>query len=182
FREAGIDAEVYPATHTGDMPEVDENAETFSGNALLKARALRPQVAPSDWILADDSGLEVDALDGAPGLHSARFAGPAATDAENRAKLLKHLDRFPPSKRGACFVCVLALLGPDHIEKTFEGICSGRIIDKERGEGGFGYDPIFVPDGLDKTFAEISAEEKDRLSHRGVALRKLFEWIRESRT
>jgi|SRR5690625_877745 len=182
FREAGIDAEVYPATHTGGMPDVDETAETFSGNALLKARALRMQVPPSDWILADDSGLEVDALDGAPGIRSARYAGPEANDADNRAKLLKSLDGFPRSKRGARFVCALALLGPGDIEKVFEGFCAGQIIDSERGDGGFGYDPIFVPDGFTETFAQVSPATKDHLSHRGAALRDLFEWIRRQRT
>lgn len=182
FREVGIDAEVFPATETGGMPDVDETAETFSGNALLKARALRMQVPLTDWILADDSGLEVDALNGAPGLHSARFAGPKATDAENREKLLECLGRSPSERRGARFVCALALLGPGNIEKVFEGVCSGQIIESERGEGGFGYDSLFVPNGFAETFAEISAAEKDRLSHRGAALHKLFEWLSKRRT
>lgn len=178
FREAGIKVEIRPATDVGGMPEVEETAETFADNALLKARALQNRLGSEDWVLADDSGLEVEALNGEPGIRSARYSGPWGTDASNRAKLLHHLDGLPEEKRKARFVCALALLGPDGIEEVFEGICSGRIARFEYGNDGFGYDSLFIPEGFDQTFAQVSGETKDKLSHRGDALRKLFDWIR----
>lgn len=176
FAEAKLDAEVLSAAEAGGMPPVEETGQTFLENARLKAKALRGRAPADAWVLADDSGLEVKALGGEPGVRSARYAGADATDAGNRARLLQRLDRI--EAREARFVCVLVLFGPGGLEKVFEGSCPGRIVEEERGEGGFGYDPVFVPDGGTKTFAEEEAAEKDRLSHRGRALRKLVEWVR----
>jgi XTP/dITP diphosphohydrolase len=165
------------AAALGGMPPVDENAGTFSGNALLKARALQKLAPAGAWILADDSGLEVQALGGAPGVHSARYAGAGAKDGANTEKLLRALAIIPDAARAARFVCVLALLGPGGVEKIFEGECRGRIGRNLIGGGGFGYDPVFLPDGFEKTFAELGDDVKNRISHRAQALRKLFAYL-----
>lgn len=165
------------ATSVGGMPEVDETATTFAGNARIKAEALRALVPHDSWVLADDSGLEVDALGGAPGIRSARYAGEKASDGDNRQKLLAEMKHVPESQRRARFVCVLALLGP-HESHLFEGTCSGRMIESESGAGGFGYDPLFRPDGFEATFAEMPGDLKNRISHRGRALEKLAAWLR----
>lgn len=145
----------------------EETADTFAGNARLKAAALAPR-HPGAWILADDSGLEVRSLGGAPGVHSARYAGRDGDTPANNALLLENLkgvgDRF------ACFVCTVVLISPAGEEYVVEGRCEGRITDKSAGAGGFGYDPLFVPDGYECTFAELPPEEKNRISHRGRAL------------
>lgn len=184
FAEAGMDAMLLPAMEAGGMPPVEETEESFLGNARLKAKALRERVPPASWVLAEDSGLEVAALGGEPGVRSARYAGPDATDAENRARLLERLTGVPASERKARFVCVMVLLGPSGgkggSEMIFEGSCPGKIVERERGEGGFGYDPLFVPDGLEETFAEADPALKNRLSHRGEACRKLLDWMRRN--
>jgi len=156
------------------MPE--ENGTTFLENARLKARALGE--ASSSWVLSDDSGLVVEALDGAPGVHSARYAGPRASDRENNLKLLAALEGLPPENRGAAFVCVLVLRSPVGEEWSFSGRCSGRIGTALTGSGGFGYDPLFLvaPD-FRRAMAELSPEEKNRISHRGAALRKFCDWL-----
>lgn len=177
FSEAGVAVELHSAIDAGGMPAVEETESTFVGNARLKAEALRERVAPRDWVVADDSGLEVAALGGRPGVLSARYAGPNATDAQNRAKLLEQLAETG-AEREARFVCVLVLLGPDGREEIFEGSCPGRIVAAGKGEGGFGYDPLFVPEGLEKTFAQVDPSVKDRLSHRGAAVRQLVGWIK----
>lgn len=164
------------------MPEVEEDAPDFAGNAKLKAEAV---ASPSRdcWILADDSGLEVDALDGRPGVRTARFAGPGAGDAANRAKLLAELARVgaaEPARRGARFRCALALAQHGAVVRIFEGSCEGRIAAAERGDGGFGYDPLFIPaepPGNALTFAELDPATKNRLSHRGRALEELRRWL-----
>ena len=148
-------------------PAVEEDAPTLEGNALKKARALHAFTGHP--ALADDTGLEVDALGGEPGVHSARFAGPEAHDADNRRHLLDALRGVPGVQRTACFRTVLALVTPEG-ERTFEGVCEGRILDAERGVGGFGYDALFVPDGHDETFAEMPLDRKNRISHRARAL------------
>ena len=176
FADAGLEVEVASAAEVGGMPEVDENAVTFEGNALLKAEALKKQV-PDGWVLADDSGLEVDALEGKPGVFSARYAGPGATDEDNRKKVIASLEGVPESRRGGRFICALVLLGPGQ-QQVFRGECEGNLIVEEKGEGGFGYDPIFRPDGKDETFGEMSPEEKNQLSHRARAMTKLVDWIR----
>lgn len=150
------------------MPDVVEDAGSFEGNALKKAREVARQTGLA--ALADDSGLEVDALGLAPGVYSARYAGEGATDADNVRKLLHELGNTPPSRRTARFRCVIALVTPDGAERTFEGKVEGAIGTKLRGEGGFGYDPVFIPEGHDRSFAEMSAQEKDSMSHRGRAL------------
>jgi XTP/dITP diphosphohydrolase len=149
-----------------------EHGETFAANALLKARAAAAATgAPA---LADDSGIVVPALSGAPGVRSARYAGPSATDEQNLRKLLD--DMAGEQDRRAAYVCVLALVDADGSERLFEGRCEGRLAHTPRGTGGFGYDPAFVPDDLDgaeRTMAEIDPGQKDAISHRGRAARAL---------
>jgi XTP/dITP diphosphohydrolase len=181
FAAANLPWQIKGAAAVGGMPEVDENAGTFSGNALIKARALQKSAPKEAWVLADDSGLEVTALGGAPGVHSARYAGVGAKDGANTEKLLRALEIIPENLRSARFVCVLALLGPHGEEKFFEGECRGRIGRTLSGGGGFGYDPVFFPDGFDKTFAELGYDVKNKISHRGTALKKLFIYLKTSR-
>lgn len=169
---------VVAADSIGGMPPVAENGATFAANALIKARALAGRAVAGDWILADDSGLEVDALEGGPGLYSARYAGPGATDAENRDKLLKALAGISEFGRKARFRCALALISSGGCERIVEGRCEGRIIAQERGEGGFGYDALFVPEGHLQTFAELGPAVKDSISHRARALRQAAEYLR----
>ncbi len=150
-----------------DAPPVEEDAPTLAGNALKKARALHAFTGlPA---LADDTGLEVDALGGRPGVHSARFAGTQATDADNRAHLLEALLDVAPNERAARFRTVLALV-TDEDEHTFDGVCEGHLLTEERGSSGFGYDALFVPDGHDATFAEMPLALKNTISHRARAL------------
>ena len=156
-----------------------ETGETFVENALLKARVAAQE---SGLIaLADDSGLEVDALGGRPGVHSARYAGEHADDAQNIARLLRELRDVPRSQRTARFRAVVAIVAPDGREAIFEGTIEGYIAEKPRGRGGFGYDPVFIPCGYDRTFAEMTLEEKNRLSHRAQALQRavpiLLDWL-----
>lgn len=153
-------------------PVPEETGMTFAENALLKARDAFATTGCR--AVADDSGLAVDALDGAPGVYSARYAGEPANDAANLARLLDELR--DTEKRTARFVCVLALVGPEG-ETTFTGTCEGMLLNAPRGTGGFGYDPIFVPLGHDRTFAEMAAEEKAALSHRGHAVRQLLSFL-----
>lgn len=156
-------------------PEVPEEGETFEANAVRKATAVaRALGLPA---MADDSGLEVDALGGAPGVRSARFAGDGATAEENNAKLLRMLKDAPEGRRAARFRCVIAVAWPDGTVRTAEGACEGRIAEAPRGAGGFGYDPLFVPEGYGQTFAELGEEVKNRISHRGRALRAARERI-----
>lgn len=150
--------------------DAEETASTFSGNALVKVRAIRAR-HPKAWCLADDSGLEVDALHGAPGVRSARYAGDGADAAANNALLLKNLEGV--SARQAHFTCALALVDPDGRESVVEGRSFGRIALAPSGRTGFGYDPLFVPDGFEKTFAELAPAEKNAISHRGRALEAL---------
>ena len=180
FADAGLAIEVHTPAAIGGMPEVVEDQNSFTGNALKKARALAALLPVDGWALADDSGLCVDALDGAPGVHSARYAGPNATDAANIAKLLEALDGIEERNRAAGFRCHLALVSPHGDEMIFEGECRGEILHAARGEGGFGYDPVFVPVGYEATFAELSEAEKASLSHRGNAMRKLARWAAEN--
>ncbi len=154
------------------VPDVDETGETLLDNARLKAAALAE--ATGTAAVADDTGLEVEALDGAPGVRSARFSGEHATYADNVALLLTSLDGVPASRRGARFRTVALLRFPDGAEVWSEGVVDGHIAEAPRGDQGFGYDPVFVPDGGDgRTFAEMSPEEKHALSHRGRAFRAL---------
>ena len=155
------------------MPHVVEDSGSFLGNARLKARALKKCVPADCFVLADDSGLCVDALGGAPGVETAYYAGPKATSEENRTKLLRALSDVPAENRAAHFVCLLLLISPDGTETVFEGKCEGFVAFSESGNGGFGYDPVFVPWGFSKTFAELDGATKDKLSHRGKAFSAL---------
>ena len=168
---------VQSAADFGGMPEVPEDTGTFVGNARQKAAALRERVPVTHWVMADDSGLECAALGGDPGVETANYAGPKAGDAANRAKLLAALAEENGAARAARFVCHLLLLGPDGEEAHLLGECPGRILEKEAGDGGFGYDPLFAPEGETRSFAELDAAAKDRLSHRGRAFAALAEWV-----
>jgi XTP/dITP diphosphohydrolase len=187
-----------------DAPKVIEDANTFAGNATKKAVELARWLEAQDthrlpdYVLADDSGLEVDALNGAPGVHSARFAALDATenspDKDNNAKLLRLLKGVPEAKRAARFRCVIALTPvssqkvesaspvcyadePEWPTQLFDGACEGKIIHEPRGENGFGYDPLFMPMGFDQTYAELGDEVKNKLSHRAKALEKLKQFF-----
>ena len=150
-----------------DIGDIDEDAPTLEGNAIIKAVEIANQA--SEWSIADDTGLEVDALNGAPGVRSARFAGEQATDAENRALLLAKLDGV--TNRSARFRTVVALVSSKGDIHFVGGECAGTIAESERGDSGFGYDSLFIPaDGDGRTFAEMSGAEKDAVSHRGRAL------------
>ena len=155
-----------------DIPAVVEDGKSFYENALKKALTVARH---TDKItVADDSGIEVDALDGKPGVYSARFAGHAATDEANNTKLLKELEGVSSDKRGACFKCVLVIAQPDGETAFVEGACKGTIIHEVRGDYGFGYDPLFLVPEYNKTFSEITPEEKNKISHRARALEKLL--------
>lgn len=150
-----------------------ESGKTFEENARIKARSLKA-VRPGAWVVADDSGLEVEGLGGLPGVHSARYAGDKASDGENVAKLLKMLQIRSPGRRAAQFRCVLVAYDPSGQEHVLEGIVKGEISSAARGKTGFGYDPVFVPEGHDKTFAELGLAVKNQLSHRAKAIRQLL--------
>jgi XTP/dITP diphosphohydrolase len=154
-----------------DLPDCVEDADTFEANARKKA--LHYAGLSGLWTLADDSGLEVDALGGAPGVHSARYAGEPKSDARNNAKLVAGLTGVPDERRTARFRCVVALAEPGRVLATASGTIEGRIIDSPRGRNGFGYDPHFLIPDLGKTAAELPAAEKNRISHRGRALAAL---------
>jgi XTP/dITP diphosphohydrolase len=168
---SGLQIQVMTCEDFIDWPELEESGETFEDNAAAKAGAL------SIWsglpALADDSGLEVEALNGAPGVRSARYAGEQGNDDANIARLLAEMEGIPPEKRKARFVCALALIAPLGDSLEIGEVCLGYIVDTPRGELGFGYDPVFVPAGLDVTMAELTLEEKNAISHRGKALRRL---------
>lgn len=164
------DIEVLTLDDLPEMPEVEEDGATFEANAVKKARMLA--AASGQVTLADDSGLDVDALGGAPGIYSARFAGLQADDAANNRKLLYLLEGLPAEKRTARFVCVIAVAHPDGRVHTVTGKCEGRITEMSQGEGGFGYDPLFIPQGFSQTFAQMDPAQKHLISHRGQALNK----------
>ena len=162
----------------GEDSGADETAKTFEGNARLKARAIAPRHHGA-WVMADDSGLEVFALDGAPGVRSARYAGGDGDAAANNALLLKNLAGM--ADRRARFSCAIVLIAPDGTEHVAQGHCPGHIAERPSGAGGFGYDPLFVPDGLGCSFAELSAEDKNAISHRGRALAQVRKILSEIR-
>ncbi len=172
---SGLPVEVRGLDEFPGVGEVEEDGETFRDNAVKKAlHAARITGLPA---LADDSGLEVDALGGAPGVRSARYAGDGADDRANNDKLLEALRDVPEAERGAGFRCVIALAWPDGPVETVEGDCRGIIAASPRGSGGFGYDPLFYYPPLKKTFGQLPPEEKHRVSHRGKALRAAAEVI-----
>ena len=158
--------------------DIEENGTTYEENALIKARTAVEAGHHQYPAIADDSGLSVDALDGAPGVYSARYAGGHGDDAANNALLLKNLSHLPVSERTARFVCCIALVYPDGREMTVRGETEGLIIDEARGNGGFGYDPYFYYQPFGKTFSELTAEEKNTISHRGKAIAKLAEILK----
>jgi XTP/dITP diphosphohydrolase len=158
-------------THDGPWPEVEEPHDTYLHNAFEKAHAVAQALGVP--AVADDSGIEVDALGGAPGPRSARYAGGDATDAENLRQMLTAMKGVPGPGRTARYRCVAAVAWPDGRELHAEGTCEGTLAGEPRGSGGFGYDPIFVPEGWDRTMAELTPVEKDRISHRGRAFRAL---------
>lgn len=159
-----------------NLDEVEETGTTFEDNAELKARAALDKTGMP--AVADDSGLMVDALDGAPGVYSARYAGEGASDAERIEKLLNNMERVPKNERTARFVSAVCCVFPDGGKIVVRGECEGEIALAPAGEGGFGYDPVFLVEG-GKTYAELSAVEKDKISHRGRALRKLSDALKE---
>jgi XTP/dITP diphosphohydrolase len=158
--------------------DIVEDGKTFEENALKKATIIAK--ATGMTAIADDSGLEVDALNGAPGIYSARFAGENADDVANNEKLLEEMKNVPDDKRTARFVCCIALASSEEV-KTFTGYAEGKIGREPRGETGFGYDPLFYLKGSDKTFAEISGDKKNSISHRAMALRELQKYLLEKR-
>ena len=179
--------EIAGIPHFASLPAVVEDGLTFEANARKKAEGYS-RYAPGEIVVADDSGLEIDALHGAPGVHSARYAAPdlhnkepheadANTDDEaNNARVLRDLKGIPPAQRTGRFVCVLAAARDGKTLATFRGAAEGIILDALRGTNGFGYDPLFYFPPIGKTFAELSAEEKSRYSHRGVAFRQFLRW------
>jgi XTP/dITP diphosphohydrolase len=161
--------------HPGPWPDVPEPHDTYLDNALEKARAIA--LALGEPAIADDSGIEADALDGGPGPRSARFAGERASDAENLAKLIDAIRDEPADARTARYRCVAAIAWPDGRALHADGVCEGTLLVTPMGTRGFGYDPIFVPRGEDRTMAELDDDEKDRISHRGRAFRALAELL-----
>ena len=161
-----------------DPADIEENAPDFEGNALIKVRAIAAR-HPGEWCMADDSGLEVAALGGAPGVRSARYAGEPSNTAANNALLLKNLAGV--SDRRANFTCSVAIVDADGREHVVVGKCFGRIAESPSGAAGFGYDPLFVPDGHDRSFAELSADEKNAISHRGRALAEVKRILEENK-
>lgn len=159
-----------------DLPVYSSPAETgatFLDNARIKARTMKA-IKPECWVAAEDSGLEVEGLGGMPGIHSARYGGPKASDAENNAKVLKMLQIRSPANRKACFKCCIVAFGPDGVEHVFEGRVDGQISTASKGKEGFGYDFVFIPDGETKTFAELGVAFKNKISHRAQAIRQLI--------
>jgi len=174
---AGLPLRVAGPDEIGGMPEVEETGSTFETNALLKAHGLKVDGPEEGWFLADDSGIEIDALDGRPGVISARYAGLECDDEKNNDKVLEEMKDVLEPDRTCRFRCVLALVG-EGLEETFSGACEGKLLFERQGTGGFGYDPLFLPDESESTFAEISLDEKAKISHRARALTKLINWIR----
>jgi XTP/dITP diphosphohydrolase len=168
---SGLPIEMVSAKAVGGMPPVQEDTGTFVGNATKKARALKAKLSPGAWVLADDSGLCVEALGGAPGVESAYYAGPQGDSAANLAKLVQTMGNVPVGKRAAYFICVLVLINGAGQEQVFQGRCNGTLLHQPRGGAGFGYDPLFVPDGQIQTMAEMAEIAKNGVSHRGHAWR-----------
>lgn len=177
--EAGLDLQVLGLADFDAYPEPAETKRSFEGNAFIKAEAAcRHTGLPA---LADDSGLEVAELNQMPGVRSARWAGPACDDEANNRLLLAQLDGVPTDRRCARFVCALALVLPDGGRELWRGVMPGRIAETASGTEGFGYDPLFIPDGETRTSAELSPEQKDAISHRGQAVRLFLAWVGEGR-
>ncbi len=163
---SGLQVDVVSLDSYPNIPPLPEDGSTFRENALMKARRVFEETGT--WSLADDSGLEVFFLNGRPGVYSARYAGNESNDEANNRKLLLQMRGVAPRRRGAQFHAVLALVGAN-VEETTEGLCIGTLAEQPRGTNGFGYDPIFIPNGFSRTYAELLSEEKNRISHRSRA-------------
>ncbi|MBU4532307.1 MAG: XTP/dITP diphosphatase [Eubacteriales bacterium] len=174
---ADLGVKVLSLSDYPDIPDIPEDGTTFAENAVFKAQEVARLTG--EITLADDSGLEVDALNGEPGVHSARFAGEPKNDEANNTKLIALLEDVPPVYRTARFRCVIALVTPDGDVHTAEGACEGLIILKPRGDNGFGYDPLFFVPEYDQTFAELPLDIKNQISHRGRALAKVKDLVRQ---
>ncbi len=172
-----LPVKILALTDFGDIPEAEEDGDTFTANAIKKA--LHYARLTGKACLADDSGLEVDALDGAPGVFSARYAGEEASDAANNQKLLAALKGVKPEKRTARFRCVLAYADENGNIMTADGACEGVVLEEPRGTGGFGYDPLFYMPDLGRTMAELTMNEKNAISHRGSAIRAMRQKLAE---
>ncbi|MDO8536321.1 MAG: RdgB/HAM1 family non-canonical purine NTP pyrophosphatase [Candidatus Omnitrophota bacterium] len=171
----GIKARAISLNELGHSPRIIEDKDTFRGNAVKKA--LIVSKFTKAIVLADDSGLEVKALKGEPGVRSARFAGPGKRDRDNNIKLLKLLKDVPPAKRGARFVCAIAIADNGKVVKVIEEYCNGRIADSIKGRHGFGYDSVFLAPGYGKTFGQLGLKIKDRMSHRSKSLRRARKFL-----
>lgn len=167
----GLNVQILTRDDYPGIPEVEEDGATLEENALKKARAL--SAATGLPAIGDDTGLEVDALNGAPGVYSSRFAGPDVTYEENVQELLRRMKDVPAGDRAARFRCVIALVEPSGAEILVEGTCEGTILTERRGTGGFGYDPVFLVPSTGRTFAELTVEEKNEISHRGKAMARM---------
>lgn len=178
FNVMGTATRMYTLDDFPAYEDVVEDGETFEANAVKKAVSISKSTGMT--AVADDSGIEVDALDGSPGIFSARYAGEHADDKANLNKLLREMNDVPHEKRGARFVCSIAMADRDEV-KTFMGYVEGRIGTEPKGDNGFGYDPVFYPKGHDRTFAEMSDKEKNAMSHRAMALRQLQKYLLEKR-
>ena len=178
IREAlkGLGLRIYALSAFRGVPEVEEDGKSFTENALKKARFYSKVFGK--LTMADDSGLEVDGLKGMPGIYSARYSGEGASSQKNNEKLLQEMEGISLSKRGARFKCIIAMVSPEGREAMAEGACKGRIGFREKGKKGFGYDPLFILPKYGKTMAELSLEEKNKMSHRGKALRKIRKIIK----
>ena len=179
---ASLGVEVAPIPNFAVLPAVVEDGPTFEANARKKAEA-NSRCLPGEIVIADDSGLEVDALSGAPGVHSARYAaepphlaGSNTDDEANNARLIRELENVPPTQRTGRFLCVIAVAQDGRTLQVFRGQAEGIILAAPRGQNGFGYDPLFYFPQIEKTFAELTAEEKAKYSHRGAAFRQFLEW------
>ena len=173
---ADSDLEIKGLSDFGNITEAKETGETFTENAILKAKSYSVQTGL--WALADDSGLEVDALSGAPGVFSARYAGENADDAKNVEKLLKELSEIKNENRRAKFVCVMAIADEKgKIKFTASGVCNGRIAVNISGTNGFGYDSVFIPENFEQTFGDLSVDLKKKLSHRAQAMEKIIQYL-----
>lgn len=173
----GLPLELQGVEDYPGLPEVEEDGKTFQENAIKKAATLAKLTG--EWLVAEDSGLEVDALNGDPGVRSARYAGEKATYAENNRKLLRAMEGIPPEGRTARFRCAIALASPQGLLFVVEGQCEGRIAQEARGEQGFGYDPVFYLPDYGKTFAELGPAVKNQISHRAQALKKFREMLKK---
>jgi len=174
----GLDLDIHSQDELSYFSQPPEDGDSFQANALIKARALHA-LKPESWTVSDDSGLVVPGLDGLPGIHSARYAGPKAQPSENNAKLLKMVQIRCGGQREAHFECCLCVISPKGEEHFFSGKLDGAIAEKARGSSGFGYDPVFIPKGADRTLGEMTSAEKNSISHRSKALKKLLDHLKE---